>query len=61
MAAGEWTSKAFAQRLVNSLHEVLDTCARPLHINIYTERSGADDLKHHPKITGVTKIWAGGA
>lgn len=60
MAAGEYTSKAFAQRLVNDLHAKLDGCDRPLEIHIYTEQSGANDLKKKPHVRGITKVWVGG-
>ena len=60
MAEGEWTSKAFAQRLVGKLHKSLDNCAGSLEIFIYTEKAGANDLRQEPSIVGVTKIWSGG-
>ena len=58
MAAGEFTSKAFAQRMINEMRRSLSGCPQEVEVHLFTERQGADDLKRG--LHNMTKLWAGG-
>lgn len=58
MAAGEFTGKAFAQRMINEMRRSLSGCPQEVEVHLFTEKQGADDLKRG--LHNLTKLWAGG-
>jgi hypothetical protein len=57
MSKGNFSSKAFAQRMANDLRNILGNCNGELAINIHTERQGNADLVKNPGLKNITKLY----